>query len=1279
MSVVGDGLRAVRDALGHLVAVEAVAQDIEERRRAAAGDEPLGGLREREDRVAGVVALPQVRPREPRERRADGEAERLSATGVTHRSSLRPVEGLAPCYPASCRRATSDTLAAQSPFLEELPSETSVGDLFAGWRFGLQRLVANWRLMLVAAVGVLVAATLLAATPIYAAAMTDLGLHFRLDRQLATPADRVAYIEVDRLLLGDSVDRARRDALTRVAEARVGWLGAMVHEDRSPSLDLAFVGHEATAPPRPVPVPTRAPEPLRQRWAAHVYSLSDFERHVEVVEGRLPGPSSAGLEVVLPDGFQRHAKTGDRVRMTGPTLDDCVRIPLSQDAATARDEVPCRPSTFATLSATATIVGFVRPKDASDLRWQQFAGGWNVPDQPSAGRVEGLNPADTAANFANAEQRTMSLITTQDQFMGAFATRMPELATRYRTGLVLDARALSLADVPRAIDDLAAWRADVSDRLGLLAPSRLRLLDVLQGFRNAQTFSQVPLLLILLQVVGIVLYYVVMVMAMLLDRQAEEIGVLRSRGATTTQLIGLHVVEGLVLALPAAIFGPWFAAQIVAVIGRMPTFHVITGGAPLVARVTPEAALLGVLGAVLALLAILLPSFMVARKGILNVRHEAARPAGRSLVQRYYLDFGFVALAGFLLWQLRQRGTVFDAGSVGGWSTDPVLLASPLVITVAVALMMLRFYPPVVRLGVGMLLLFKGTAVAIGLRRAGRSPASYARLMLLLVMSVSVGTFAASYGPTVGRSLDERVRYEAGVDARAVIDRPDRTASDRALPALRAMPGIADAAAVYRGSVSSPNGNAVALLSLDATRAASMLWFRDDFALRPMQDMLRLLQSDVRSGGGLPMPADATAVAVRMRSASIGRSVLQARFRDANGEVWDSLLALPDEPPKGWVSGSAPIPEHAVRPVSFVGFRVGDRIGSDLRREGALHLDRLSAVVPGGRSVILDDFEAAFAWSLYGAPTREESFRVVDGNEPASGQRYAEWKWAPTITAHDRMLALNDPAVPLSALMNPAAMAALGTTEGGVAMIVLNGLQIPVLVRGTVELFPTFDPAHGFVVLNDDQFQSIAGTVGAVEMRRPNELWLRFHEATSIADRRATLAGLTTVSSPLRVKTDALIQAVMLDDTNSDPTLQAGGSGILTVAFIAVLGLSMLGAVVTLVLSARARAVEFAVLRAVGASGRQILRGLLLEWGIVLVVGAAIGLALGRVVATLMLSFLEVTERGERVLPPFIVQTDWRALALGVGLLTLVVVVTLLASWTAAMRRSASTQLRLTE
>ncbi|MFA7250274.1 MAG: FtsX-like permease family protein [Dehalococcoidia bacterium] len=1147
-----------------------------------------------------------------------------------------------------------------------------MGELFAGWRLALQRLVANGRLMLIAALGVLAAATLLAATPVYAAAMTDLGLHFRLERQLARVEDHVPFLDVDRMLLGDPVDRARREAIARVTQARIGWLGTTVIEDRSAALDLTFPGHEASAPPRPVAVTAREADPLRQRWSAFVYTLSDFERAIDVVEGRLPGPSSAGLEVVLPDGFQRHAKIGDTVRLGGPSWDDCVHVPRSLDTATALDEVPCGPTTFASMSATATIVGFVRPKDASDLRWQLFAGGWRVPDQPILGRDAGAS-----APAGSPEERAMSLITTREQFYGAFAARMPELGSRYRAGVVLDARALTLPDVPRAIDDLAAWRTDITDRLGLAAGVRLTALDVLQGFRNAQTFSQIPLLLILLQVVGIVLYYVVMVMAMLLEPQAEEIGVLRSRGATTTQLVGLNVVEGAVLAIPAALAGPWIAAQVVATIGRLPAFHVITGGAPLVAHVTPEASLLGSAGAALAFGAILLPSYLVARKGILRVRREEARPAGRSVVQRYYLDFAFVIAAAFLLWQLSQRGTVFDPGSVGGWSTDPMLLLSPLVITVAVALLMLRFYPPVVRLAVRALLLFRGTAVAIGLRRAGRSPAAYARLMLLLAMSVSVGTFAASYGPTVGRSLDERVRYTAGADARADIERPDRIASERALPAVRALPGVADAALAFRGSLSTANGGSVGVLSIDPGRAPSMLWFRDDFSARPMPDLLRLLGSEGRPGGGLLLPDGATTVTIQVRSANLQRSSLQARFRDASGEMWDSLLALPERAGAGWGPAAASVPEFAARPVTLVGIRVGERLGLDLRRDGALQLDRVAARV-GAQEVVLDDFEGAFTWSLYGAPTRDETFRQADG-DAASGRRFGEWKWNGTITAQDRMLALNDPAVPLSAIVNREALSTLGTTDGGVAMVILNGLQIPVFVRGVVDLFPTLDPARGFMVLNAEQLQSIAGTVGAVDPGRPNELWLRFRDDTSLTARRETLTRLMAADAPLRVKSNPLIQAVMLDDTRADPTLQAAGSGILTVAFLAVLGLSTLGIVVTLVLGARTRAVEFAVLRAVGTSGRQILRALLLEWGIVVAVGAVVGLVLGRVVASLMLRFLSVTERGDRVLPPFIVQTDWRALGLGVGVLVAVVGVTLYLSWSAAMRQSTGTRLRLTE
>ena len=84
-------------------------------------------------------------------------------------------------------------------------------ELFGGWRFVFPRVRSTWRLLTITAVGVLVAAVLLAAVPIYSNSLSSLGLQFRLERALE---DRpLNTVTVYGLLLGDSVDMARRRAI----------------------------------------------------------------------------------------------------------------------------------------------------------------------------------------------------------------------------------------------------------------------------------------------------------------------------------------------------------------------------------------------------------------------------------------------------------------------------------------------------------------------------------------------------------------------------------------------------------------------------------------------------------------------------------------------------------------------------------------------------------------------------------------------------------------------------------------------------------------------------------------------------------------------------------------------------------------------------------------------------------------------------------------------------------------------------------------------------------
>ncbi len=1130
-------------------------------------------------------------------------------------------------------------------------------ELLSGWQFVSARALANWRLLVVAAAGVVAAATLLAAAPIYAQSMADLGLQFRLDRALSDTS--VDSYTVEALRPAHSADSARRDSLWTVFDQRLGWLGELVSQDRSGRLTLAIERPDGDMP-------------SEADWATFVYALAALEDTTEVVEGRLPEADATVPEVVLPDGFQRHVAVGNRLHARLGGFDDCLRPPASEVDEEREAEVPCVPTTRVAQSAVVTVTGFVRQRDTEDPRWQVFSGSFTAPDEPLFVSLDGLPVGDIARAMRG--EGSMPLLTTPEQLRGALGQAMSLTAFQYRVGVVVDPTALRTEEVERALNEASALQADVTERLGLTASPSFNAIRTLEQFRNSLTFNQVPLLLILLQVVGIVVYYVVIVSSMLVERQAEEIAVFRSRGASTTQLVGLYLLEAAAIAVPAAIVAPWLASLGVSALGYTPTFEPITNGRALPVEVSPLAYVLAVGGALLALAAMLLPAFVAAQRGIVDVKAQQARPPRRSVIQRYYLDFAAVALAGFLLWQLDRRGSVFDPDSVGGWSTDPLLLLSPFVFTLAVAAVLIRLYPPLLRWTVALLLAARGTAVAVGLRRAARSPAAYARLMLLLVMAVSVGTFAASYGPTVELSQADRIRYETGSGFRGQLATRAGVSVADAAAKTRAIEGVRDVALAYRGTVTTVNGAAVPVLGIDAERASSMLWFREDFAGEPLGTLSRRLVSAVPSIAGIELPVDATAVAVNVSgSPGRARSVLWARIRDANGRYFNARLGRLDF--DGWLALEVSLPADATAPAVLTGFLITDDQAAGVRQAGSLYFDDVEVVREGGDRILLDDFEGQFTWSMF-APVRSAESMDLSDEQAASGRRAMRWSWGLGITEGRRLLAVNAANVPLAAVVSPGVAQLHGLEVGGLFAVQIEGQVVPVAVRAIAEYFPTLDPTLGYVIVNREHLEALALLLDAPAESRANEVWVDF--TGPLEEQRQIVEQFSAAGSPLDLTGPRSHRDERLAAVEADPTLRAGGSGILTASFVAVLALSTLGFIVTLVLGARGRTLEFAVLRAVGSTRAQILRSLVLEWGVVLVLGAAIGVLLGRRIARVMLSFLDVTEDGGRVLPPFMVSTDWVALAVG-GLVLLVATgLALGLAWGATMRRADARELRYT-
>ncbi len=690
------------------------------------------------------------------------------------------------------------------------------------------RLLASWRLLAVLAFGILVASTLMAAAPVYTRVMNDLGLQESLRRQIGS-ATRMGLIAFD-LRLGSEEAAQQRQRMEALASTEVGWLTAS--EARGAGLvDLTLA---------------RPGQPFRDdqfRTVAELYTVSDFSEKVQVIAGRLPQPTSdpSRIEVVMSSGAAEiaRAKPGDRF-VTGRTFDDCTRPPPSDDPAQARDAARfrCVPQAFATISAPFEVVGIVEQADARDPFWSATGFWFARPETP-----EEAGP-------------TIPFLMPEQTFFEALPKVLPGVGT--------DFRLVSYADVSRLdsanIDDAKAAMARLehaAEAQGFV--SDMALAGALGSFTSRASFNQVALALLLLQVVGIAVYYVLLVSTLLAERRAEEIAMLRSRGATVLQVVTMSLLEAGALALGAVLVAPFIAAGVVALLGKTNTFESVSGGGLLEYRVVPMAFVYALGGAALAVLAVVIPSFFAARRGVVLFLRGTSRP-GQPLLQRYYLDLALAGLAALALWELNQRGSVYDPRSVGGWSADPLLLASPLILIMAVGTLLFRFLPLVLRVLSRVLAATSGPGLTLGLWQLTRSPGRYTQLALLVVMAAAVGTFAATYGATTARSQEERALFQAGVDLRTTgLGKLEQATPPQVRAALNGIPGVEDSAAAYRGTMSLGPirgfEDQVQVLAIDPAAASKLLWFRDDFADEDLGTLTRRLSGSPAGGAGLVLMA----------------------------------------------------------------------------------------------------------------------------------------------------------------------------------------------------------------------------------------------------------------------------------------------------------------------------------------------------------------------------------------------------------------------------------------
>ncbi|MFO7167807.1 MAG: FtsX-like permease family protein [Chloroflexota bacterium] len=599
----------------------------------------------------------------------------------------------------------------------------SPGILLGLLRVVWQRLWSHLALMLAIAAGFTVAIALVVSIPVYAEAVGYRILRDELSRD-ESGARRPPFAFMYRYLGSQTGvigvdDYAALDAyMAGQVDERLGMPITQrvryVSSDKLPMLPANGVG-----------------DPLI--WL-NVAFASDFENHIDVVDGALPQVSEEGpMEILVAEELASRlgVQVGEEYLLLGPRVIQPRGAQPGEGLLTARQQ--------AEMSIPIRIAGVWRARDPSEEYW-----------------------------FYQPETLNETVFVPEQSFVERVAERNPTPVYVALWYLIADGSGIRSADVPETSARISRTVTEVG---ALLSGARLDISPARALGRHQEQVQRLTLILTVfsIPVLGLIAYFIILVAGLVVQRQSNEISVLRSRGASRAQVLGVYLLEWLLLGALALALGVLLGQLAAFLMTWTRSFLDLEVREQLPIEMTPAAWQRAWQMLALLLVASLLPAFAAARYTIVSFKAERARATRKPFWQRAYLDLLLLVPVVYGYMQLSQRGTIAFLGfgvSAGDPFGNPLLLLAPSLFIFALALVSTRIFPLLMSLLAWLTNRLPGVSTVTALRYLARTPAAYSGPVLLLVLTLSLATFTASMARTLDNHLYDQVYYEHGGDMR---------------------------------------------------------------------------------------------------------------------------------------------------------------------------------------------------------------------------------------------------------------------------------------------------------------------------------------------------------------------------------------------------------------------------------------------------------------------------------------------------------------------------------
>lgn len=271
----------------------------------------------------------------------------------------------------------------------------------------------------------------------------------------------------------------------------------------------------------------------------------------------------------------------------------------------------------------------------------------------------------------------------------------------------------------------------------------------LELLRDRVDVARIPAGVFSILIILLILFFVSLITAVLVDHQIDAIALLRSRGASSGQIFAAFFLQGIIL---------------------------------------------------IALITMGLSLFFAARMDVLSLRRATARGNTRPLWQRFNLDLiaGSLALLGYgLSFYVTSIGSVLQENAHTLIAT-PLSIIAPFFLMLGCLLLFFRIFPVLLRWGARLAERGRGAISLLALAHIARSPRQPLRMAMLLALATAFTLFTLVYSATQTQHIQDIANYQTGADFSAhLLSYGSSSSPSQVISRYSTIPGVLSASAGY--------------------------------------------------------------------------------------------------------------------------------------------------------------------------------------------------------------------------------------------------------------------------------------------------------------------------------------------------------------------------------------------------------------------------------------------------------------------------------------------------